>query len=119
MQKTQFQKTLGYHIVLELHDCDATLLNDMQQIKTIMCEAACKAKAMIVTEHFHYFLPFGVSGVVIIQESHLTIHTWPEHGYAAIDVFTCNSKLALQAAVQYITQQFNAGNVTQHYLHRG
>jgi len=119
VQKTQYQHALGHHILLELHDCDVALLNDVQKIKTIMCQAAHKAKATIVTEHFHHFSPYGVSGVVIIQESHLTIHTWPENGYAAIDVFTCNSKLALQDAVQYITEQFNAGNATQHYVHRG
>jgi len=119
VEKSQSQHALGHHILLELHDCNDALLNDVQQIKKIMCQAAHKAKATIVTEHFHHFSPYGVSGVVIIQESHLTIHTWPEYGYAAIDVFTCNSKLALQDAVQYITEQFNAGNVTQHYMHRG
>ncbi|MCL1694586.1 MULTISPECIES: adenosylmethionine decarboxylase [unclassified Lysinibacillus] len=119
VEKSQSQQALGHHILLELHDCNVALLNDVQQIKKIMCQAAHKAKATIVTEHFHHFSPYGVSGVVIIQESHLTIHTWPEFGYAAIDVFTCNSKLALQQAVQYITEQFNAGNATQHYVHRG
>ncbi|GIO26315.1 adenosylmethionine decarboxylase [Ornithinibacillus bavariensis] len=119
VDKTQSQHTLGHQILLELHDCDVELLNDVQQIKSIMCQAALKAKATIVTEHFHHFSPYGVSGVVIIQESHLTIHTWPEYGYTAIDVFTCNSKLALQEAVQFITAQFNAGIATQHYVHRG
>ncbi|MED4886451.1 adenosylmethionine decarboxylase [Lysinibacillus fusiformis] len=119
VKKSQSQHALGHHILLELHDCNDALLNDVQHIKKIMCQAAHKAKATIVTEHFHHFSPYGVSGVVIIQESHLTIHTWPEYGYAAIDVFTCNSKLALQEAVQYITDQFNAGNTTQHYVHRG
>ncbi|MBD8004070.1 adenosylmethionine decarboxylase [Bacillus norwichensis] len=119
VQKKQFNHALGHHILLELFDCDVALLNDVQRIKTIMCQAAHKAKATIAAKHFHHFSPYGVSGVVIIQESHLTIHTWPEYGYAAIDVFTCNSKLALQDAVKYITEQFNAGNVTQHYVHRG
>lgn len=119
VKKPQSQHALGHHILLELHDCNDALLNDVQHIKNIMCQAAHKAKATIVSEHFHHFSPYGVSGVVIIQESHLTIHTWPEYGYAAIDVFTCNSKLALQEAVQYITDQFNAGNTTQHYVHRG
>lgn len=119
VKKSQSQHALGHHILLELLDCNDALLNDVQHIKKIMCQAAHKAKATIVTEHFHHFSPYGVSGVVIIQESHLTIHTWPEYGYAAIDVFTCNSKLALQEAVQYITDQFNAGNTTLHYVHRG
>jgi S-adenosylmethionine decarboxylase proenzyme len=119
VEKTQFQHIVGHHILLELHDCNVALLNDVQQIKTIMCQAADKAKATIVTEHFHHFSPYGISGVVIIQESHLTIHTWPEFGYAAIDIFTCSSKLDLQEAVHFITEKFNAGNVTQHYQHRG
>ncbi|TCJ03565.1 adenosylmethionine decarboxylase [Cytobacillus praedii] len=119
VQKIQPQHVLGHHILLELHDCNDILLNDVPQIKSIMCQAAHKAKGTIVTEHFDQFSLYGVSGVVIIQEAHLTIHTWPEYGYAAIDVFTCSSILALQEAVQYITEEFNAGNVTQHYMHRG
>lgn len=119
VQKTQSQHPAGHHILLELHDCNASLLNDVQEIKTIMCKAAYQDKAMIVTEKFQRFLPYGVSGVVIIQDSHVTIHTWPEYGYAAIDVFTCSRKLDLQKTVQYITEQFNAGNVIQHYSQRG
>ena len=80
---------LGTHILIELYDCDCEILNDPEGIEEIMKDAAVKSGATIVSSHSNLFNPHGVSGVVIIAESHITIHTWPEHGYAAVDVFTC------------------------------
>ncbi|MCK6552109.1 adenosylmethionine decarboxylase, partial [Myxococcota bacterium] len=80
---------LGRHELVELYDCDPATLDDEAAIATHMLAAARAAGATIITERFHKFAPHGVSGVVILAESHLTIHTWPEHGYAALDLFTC------------------------------
>jgi S-adenosylmethionine decarboxylase len=85
---------LGTHILIELYDCDRDLLNDPEKIECIMKEAAVKSGATIVSSHTNLFNPHGVSGVVIIAESHITIHTWPEHAYAAVDVFTCGDKVS-------------------------
>lgn len=82
---------LGKHWILELYDCPADLLSDPSRIGVIMANAAKAMKATIVEQKFHHFSPLGVSGVIIIKESHLTIHTWPEYGYAAIDIFTCGA----------------------------
>lgn len=81
--------TLGRHLLAEYHGCDSSVLDDLNLVETLMNEAAIAAKATVVQSAFHLFRPQGVSGVVIVQESHLSIHTWPEEGYAAVDFYTC------------------------------
>ncbi|OJT85863.1 S-adenosylmethionine decarboxylase proenzyme, partial [Clostridioides difficile] len=82
-------ETLGRHILVEYYNCDENVLKDPRLIENFMNDSALNAKATIVDSVFHHFNPWGVSGAVIIAESHLTIHTWPEYGYAAADFFTC------------------------------
>ena len=82
-------KATGRHLLVEYHNCNRSILNDLRKIRRLMTEAAKLAGATVVGEVFHPFSPQGVSGVVVIEESHLSIHTWPEHGYAAVDFFTC------------------------------
>lgn len=84
---------LGKHLLLELYDCNRALLNQIDKIKKILISAVKTANATVIDVSFHHFSPYGISGVVLIAESHLTIHTWPEHGYAAIDLFTCNDNI--------------------------
>lgn len=74
---------------MELHGCDGARLDDFDRVRGLMLEAASAAGATVVNEVFHRFSPQGVTGVVVVEESHLSIHTWPEHGYAAVDFFTC------------------------------
>jgi len=81
--------TLGRHILVEYYNCDSEILKDPTRIEQEMKQAAIQAKATIVESVFHHFSPWGVSGAVIIEESHLTIHTWPEYGFASADFFTC------------------------------
>ena len=80
---------LGRHLLLELNDCNREVLDDLEFIRHAMLRAAEQAGASVVGESFHKFDPIGVTGIVAIAESHLCIHTWPEYGYAAADVFTC------------------------------
>ncbi|MCL1935722.1 MAG: adenosylmethionine decarboxylase [Defluviitaleaceae bacterium] len=86
MQKV---KTLGRHILVEYYNCDSEVLKNPRFIEEYMNEAALTAKATIVESVFHHFNPWGVSGAIIVAESHLTIHTWPEYGFASCDFFTC------------------------------
>jgi S-adenosylmethionine decarboxylase proenzyme len=95
-------KSLGQQIVAEFYECDSIVLNDPRKIEEIMCEAALAAGATIVSKVFHTFSPHGVSGAVIIAESHLAIHTWPEYGYAAVDLFTCGSTVLPEPAYRYL-----------------
>ncbi len=80
---------LGTHLLLDLKDCKSELLDDIEFIRQAMSRAANEAGATIVGETFHKFSPMGVTGIIAIAESHLCIHTWPEYGYAAVDIFTC------------------------------
>ena len=81
--------TLSKHLLVEYHGCDSAKLNDVDAVKVMMEQAAKAAGATVVNAVFHRFEPQGVSGVVVIEESHLSIHTWPEAGYAAVDFYTC------------------------------
>ena len=110
---------LGYHILLELYGCDASVLNDTARVKEILTKAALLAGARIVGSAFHHFNPHGVSGVVIIAESHFSVHTWPEHEYAAIDIFTCGEDLKPDVACEYMTAQLKAKNSTMVEMKRG
>ena len=89
---------LGKHLLVEYYDCDVETLKNTLLIEKYMIEAAEAAKATIVKSVFHTFNPWGVSGVIVIEESHLTIHTWPEYKYAAVDLFTCGDMLDPLAA---------------------
>jgi len=82
-------KTLGRHLLIELYGCEPDALDDLARVRSAMLEAAVAVGAEKVGESFHPFTPQGISGTVVIAESHLSIHTWPEHGYAAVDVYTC------------------------------
>jgi len=86
-------RALSQHTLLEFYDCDPARLKRSREVKQIMCRAVLAGGGTIVKTVFHNFSPFGVSGVVVITESHVTIHTWPEHGYAAVDIFSCSEKL--------------------------
>jgi S-adenosylmethionine decarboxylase len=83
--------TRSRHVLVELHGCDRAVLNDVGRIEALMSLAATAANVTIVQSVFHRYSPHGVSGVVIIEESHLSIHTWPEHDFAAVDFFTCGN----------------------------
>ena len=104
-------KSLGRHLVAEFYDCDRNVLDDVEAIEKHMKTAAHKSNATIVNTSFHRFLPYGVSGVVVISESHLTIHTWPEYGYAAVDLFTCGDDVDPWKAFDYLRNVLKAGRV--------
>ena len=86
-------KTLGRHLLIEFYDCSFDILNDAELIKDKLVTAAKKAGCTIVSAHSNLFNPHGVSAVVVIAESHVTIHTWPELGYASVDIFTCSDSV--------------------------
>lgn len=101
-------ETLGRHILIEFYNCDEEILKNPTLIKEHMNEAAKIANATIVESVFHHFNPYGVSGAVIISESHLAIHTWPEYGYAAVDVFTCGDKIDPWTAFKFLEDVFKS-----------
>ncbi len=88
-------KMLGRHLLIEYYNCNEEILKNHELVEEYMNEAAKISGATIVNSLFHHFNPYGVSGAVIIQESHLSIHTWPEYGYAAVDVLYVEIMLIL------------------------
>ncbi len=81
--------TFGRHLLVELFGCDETILNDIPSIESVMRDAVKASGATEVGCVFHKFTPVGASGVIVLSESHISIHTWPEQGFAALDFFTC------------------------------
>jgi S-adenosylmethionine decarboxylase len=110
---------LGVHWTAELYGCDPALLDDVDRIGRSMLEAARVAGATIVSSSFHRFAPQGVSGVVVIAESHLAIHTWPELGYVALDVFSCGDALQAEAGFHWLAERFHATRVESRRHVRG
>ncbi len=110
---------LGEHYLIELYECQNDTLDDVQLVSDTLLEAARLAGATIIDERFHKFSPQGVSGVIVIAESHLSIHTWPELGYAALDLFTCSHDLDMQQAMDLLKQVFRPGDLQVRYVPRG
>ncbi len=81
--------TLGRHLIAEYYGCDPVALDDVDGVRALMVAAAGAVGATVLHVTAHRYAPQGVTATVVIAESHLSIHTWPEHGYAAVDIFTC------------------------------
>ncbi|MBL8088152.1 MAG: adenosylmethionine decarboxylase [Chthonomonas sp.] len=111
--------SLGSHLLVELFDCDKDSLKLETTVGQAMHEAAAESQATVVTESFHEFKPYGVSGAVIIQESHYTIHTWPEHGYAAVDLFYCGGTVHVHKAMDVLKDRFKPGRMKFLVVRRG
>jgi len=112
-------KTLGRHLLVEYYDCNPDIINNKELVEKLMKEAAIEAGSTIVQSVFHMFQPHGVSGVVVIAESHLSIHTWPEYGYAAVDLFTCGTCVEPWKAYRYLKEKFEAKSADIKEIDRG
>jgi S-adenosylmethionine decarboxylase len=112
-------RTLGRHLLTELYGCDEGILNNRETIERIMNDAALVSGATIVGSVFHLFNPHGISGVVVIAESHFAIHTWPEFRYAAVDIFTCGDEVDPWKAQEHIKRELKAESVSMVEMRRG
>ena len=97
-------KSLGRHLLVDYYGCSSTLLNDPVLLERYLKMAVSKSGATIVSSTFRTFEPYGVSGIIIIAESHFAIHTWPEYNFASIDFFTCGCGVDPQKANNYIEE---------------
>lgn len=111
--------SLGSHLLIELIGCDSKSLETEDSVARTMLDAAKKSEATIVADSFHEFKPWGVSGAVIIQESHYTIHTWPEHRYAAVDLFYCGGTILVHEAVETLRERFKPERMKFLVVRRG
>lgn len=112
-------KSLVKHIVVELFECDSIILDDPKTLECHLLEAVRLSGATIIQSVFHHFSPHGVTGVVVIAESHFSVHTWPEYGYCAVDIFTCGEGIDDEAAFNYLKSNLKAGNVSVMEIKRG
>jgi len=117
--KEKKMKSLGRHVLVEFYGCDRDRLNSVELIENSMKEAALNSGATIVESVFHLFSPHGVSGVVVIAESHLAIHTWPEYQYAAVDLFTCGDSVDPWVAFEYLKEALKAETMFTMEMRRG
>ena len=113
------KKSLGTHLIVEFFDCDPHTLTDKDFVERVMMEAALKSHTHPIGSFFHQFKPYGVSGVIVIEESHYTIHTWPEHGYAAIDLFYCSEDVDVEKALEILEKYFKPGRISLVEMQRG
>ena len=112
-------KALGQHLLIELYGCDRGILDDLEHIRHSLVHAADLVSATIIDVVAHKFEPCGVTVVVAIMESHLSVHTWPEYGYAAVDVFTCGAEPLTSEIQDYLIERMRASNATCVSLNRG
>lgn len=110
---------VGTHIIIDLYGCPPSLLNQPEKVKDILLEAAKISNSTILHTKFHTFPTNGVSGIILISESHLSIHTWPECNYASIDIYTCGTKTFPQKAADFIIEKFKSKKPTIMKIERG
>lgn len=113
------QRVQGTHFCVDMLGCDADLLDDESQLRAILLGAAREASATVLGVQSHSFTPHGVTIVLLLAESHMSIHTWPERQFAAVDVFTCGLTMSSQKAIDVITQRIGATSTRVSILDRG
>jgi S-adenosylmethionine decarboxylase len=111
--------SLAIHSLIDFCDCQSERLADQTGLRRAMVDAVREAGGTYVTDIFHEFSPYGLSGVVVIAESHLAVHTWPEHGYAAVDIFSCTARLDQQCLIDRLAAWLGAASVHVDKRRRG
>lgn len=119
LSESEVRRSLGRHLMLEVYDCPSGYLDDPDEIRRLLLDVARKAGASVIDSMFHSFAPQGVSGVVLIAESHLTIHTWPELGCAAIDMFSCSPLIDLDQIAEHLARELRARRIDARVVERG
>jgi len=113
------ESPFGKHILAEYFECECTYLDSEPAIRNLMLEAASRTGAIVVGDIFHHFSPQGVTGVVVIAESHLAIHTWPEFAYASVDLFTCGTRVDPWIGFEYIKEKLQSRRWVSKEIIRG
>jgi S-adenosylmethionine decarboxylase len=110
---------VGTHCILELYGCPSNLLNDVAYVRDAIAQSSRQGMSTLLQLSSHQFDPYGVTAVGLLAESHVSVHTWPEHGYAAVDVFTCGETARPEQACDYLIDRFGAREHTLKVLTRG
>jgi len=110
---------VGRHLIVEMFECDGKLLDGIQAVKNALLDAAVASNSTVMGFEFYRFKPHGVSGYVLLAESHISIHTWPEYGYAAVDVFTCGEHTDPWKGLEILKERLKARKITIISIDRG
>lgn len=110
---------LGYQKTIDFYGCCSTKINSRELIETTLLKAAQLMQLTVVNATIHEFSPIGISGVIVIEESHIAIHTWPEYHYVAIDIFTCNESYDLDKGILFLKTAFEAQRLEEKNITRG
>lgn len=112
-------KILGKHYLIDFYNCDNNVLSSVQNIEKIMNTASLKGNLHVVQKYFKQFLPYGVSGIMVLSESHFTIHTWPEYQYASVDLYLCSDDNNIEELIDYLTISFCSKKIKHVIIDRG
>ncbi len=112
-------QNLGNHLIVEMYDCDPAIINDVELVESSMKQAVKISGARMVQSVVHRFNPHGVSGVIVIEESHFSVHTWPEYGYCALDIFTCGTEVDYYSALDSLKEAFQSNHISVSEIKRG
>ncbi len=111
--------TIGHHYIVEASGCNPEIISNVTKVQKILLQAAEISGVTVFSSSFNVFPPNGVSGVVVIAESHISIHTWPEKGYVALDIYTCGGTGDPEEATIWAVEQFGATHYHISELTRG
>ena len=110
---------IGYHYLYDFYECEKHILNDIPRLGKMMVESSLASGARIISEHSHKFEPYGVSSIIILAESHLSLHTWPEYDFASVDLFSCNSEIDGTKAMDVLVKYLLPKNTVMQKILRG
>lgn len=110
---------LGCNIFADMYGCDASVLDDVEYLRTMMKEAAKRGNMTVVRTIFHRYEPQGITGIVVVKESHIAIHTWPEHAFASVDIFLCGNNSRPYEVLKYIESKLRPARVYTNSIERG
>ena len=110
---------LATHLLLDLKRCNAERLDDLDFVRRSLIDAVAEAEATMVSESFHKFAPVGVTGVIALAESHISVHTWPEHAFATVDILTCGPNVKPRRAADLIIRRLECEEPSITELERG
>jgi len=108
----------GRHLILDLYDCDPGILDDYEALQRLLEASLVMAKANILRIIGEKFKPQGVTLLALLSESHASIHTWPEIGYCAVDLYTCGDTTNTHKAAEFLKSKLKAKNVEEKELVR-
>jgi len=110
---------LGHHLLFDCYGCRDAALGDAAAMRDVLVRAAAAFGLTVIAERLHQYLPQGVSGVLILAESHLAVHTWPERGFAAVDLFTCGARPHSARLADHLKSVLAAQRVECRLVERG